>query len=64
MNTTPWLVTLLAPCAFVWGCATGPEVSKSISLTIEVRHKDGRLQWRQTVLSESGTDDPPPLEQR
>lgn len=48
------------------GCATSQRqgVTKSVSLTIEVRHKDGRLQWRTSQTLEAGTDDPPGMNER
>jgi hypothetical protein len=48
------------------GCASAPKpgVTKSVSLTIEVRHKDGRLQWRTAQTLEAGTDDPPGMNER
>lgn len=43
------------------GCASvSREVTKSVSFTIEVRDRaTGRLQWRKTITSEGGTEDPP-----
>lgn len=64
MNTAPWVVWLV-PCLFVWGCATSRDgVTKTVELTIEVRHLDGRLQWRTSQQYESGTDDPPGVNER
>lgn len=67
MNTTPWLVWLV-PCAFIWGCATGPmpraKPTEVYSLTIEVLNADGSLQWRQTIISEAGTQAPPGANER
>lgn len=46
-------------------CATSNKgVTKRVSLTIEVRHLDGRLQWRTTQINEAGTDDPPGMTER
>lgn len=57
-----WL--LIALCANS-GCATSPKgVTKRVSLTIEARHFDGRLQWRTSQTLESGTDDPPGMTEK
>lgn len=49
---------------FTAGCATNAGVTKRSSLTIEVYHVDGRLQWRQTVINEHGTGSPPGANER
>jgi len=47
------------------GCATSQKgVTKRVSLTIEVRHLDGRLQWRTSQTLEAGTDEPPGMSER
>lgn len=40
MNTTPWILWLL-PCAFVWGCATGPTPKREyeFEFTLEINGK-------------------------
>lgn len=48
MNTVPWVVWLV-PCAFIWGCKTGPEPRKeySFEFTLEV---NGKIVERQTGI--------------
>lgn len=54
----PWLLIV---AFWLTGCASvSREVTKSVSFTIEVRDRaTGRLQWRKTITSEGGTEDPP-----
>jgi hypothetical protein len=58
---------LLLPIALLLsgGCATSDKgVTKRVSFTMEVRHPDGRLQWRTSQTLEAGTDDPPGMNER
>ena len=63
---SPLAPSMLIATALVFtsGCATDKEVRKRVEFTIEIRHLDGRLQWRTSQKYESGTDDPPGVNER